>query len=100
MFEDDNNFNTSVVVIGVKKVDFTNKENELVQGVSIMYAVADSNNDNLVGLAIDKSNCSVWLKGLDRFNEFTMLKPPYTAKITSKNVGLGKTPRFVDIKIS
>ena len=66
----------------------------------IFFWNSSAKNDNLYGLNIDKMNCSVWLKGLDRLNEFTMLKPPYSAKILYRNTGLGKYPKFVDIKIN
>jgi len=101
MFDNvDNQFSTSVMVIGLKKVDFTDKDNKLVQGLTIMFATEDNNNSNLYGLNIDKNKSSVWVPGLDRLEEFTMLKFPYSAKIISKNVGLNNYPKFVDIKVS
>lgn len=100
MLENYTNVITSKVeVIGLKKIDFKDKEGKEIKGIKIYYNIYPvQSNINQIGLEIDPNNYSVFIKDLDRWNEFTMIKPPYVAKLEQEYISKDKPLKFKDIK--
>ncbi|MDD4706416.1 MAG: hypothetical protein PHS24_04320 [Bacilli bacterium] len=93
---------STVKVVGVKRISFTDKTGKLVEGVKIFFIHPikkyDYNENDVMGYEIDSNNYSCFLKDINRYNEMTYKTLPYDAIISQEFIATNKPLKFIDIK--